>query len=301
MKNSIIKKIELLKKKIEAIILVHNYQLPEVQDIADYVGDSLELARKSSNINAKVILFCGVQFMAEMAKIFNPDKLVLMPDLHAGCPMADMISPEKLQKEKDSHPDATVVCYVNSTVDVKALSDICCTSANGVRVAKSIENEEIIFVPDKYLGSYVARQVNSKKFYLWKGYCPTHMLFSKEGLLEIKEENPDAEILAHPECRLDVQEIADEICSTSQMIIHSRESRAKKFIICTELGMLYRLKKENPTKEFIPGNPNAICPNMKLTNLEKILWALEDQKFEIKVEESIRIKALKTIERMVKI
>lgn len=301
MKNTIIEKIKLLKEKNEAIILVHNYQLPEIQDIGDYVGDSLELARKSHDTNSKIILFCGVHFMAETAKIFNPDKKVLLPDLHAGCPMADMVTAEQLQKEKNAHPDADVMCYINSTAEVKALSDICCTSANGVRVANTVAKNEIIFVPDKYLGSYIARQVKNKKFYPWRGYCPTHMVFSKEGLLKIKADSPDAEILAHPECRLDVQEIADVICSTSQMITHAKKSRAKKFIICTEVGMLYRLKKENPTKEFIAGNPNAVCPNMKLNNLEKVLWALEDMKFEIEVEEAVRKKALSAIEKMIKI
>jgi len=301
MNQNIIDKIKTLRHKRAAIILAHNYQLPEVQDIADYVGDSLELAKKSTSIDKKIILFCGVNFMAETTKILNPDKKVLMPDLHAECPMAQMISPEKLQQEKKCRPHAAVICYVNSTAHVKALSDICCTSANGVRVAQTIENNEIIFIPDKYLGSYVARQVKGKKFYLWNGYCPTHMLFTKEGILKIKKENPDAEILVHPECRIEVQEIADVICSTSQMISHARGSKAKKFIIGTEIGMLHRLKKENPTKEFIAGNPYALCPNMKLTTLEKILWALEDMKYEIDVEEPIRIKALHAIERMVQI
>jgi quinolinate synthase len=299
MNNDIIKKIKSIKKKRNAVILVHNYQLPEIQDIADYKGDSLELAKKSKNIKSEIILFCGVHFMAETAKILNPEKKVLMPDIHAGCPMADMITPEQLQREKESHPKAAVICYVNSTAKVKALSDVCCTSANGVQVANAVENSEIIFVPDKYLGSYVAKKVKDKKFHLWNGYCPTHMVFSKEGLLKLKERYPDAEIVAHPECRLDVQEIANAICSTSQMITYAKKSSAKRFIICTEAGMLYRLKKENPTKEFILGNPNAICPNMKLTNLEKVLWALEDMKFEIEVEEPIRTKALRAIERMV--
>ena len=299
--DGITEKIKALKEKRQAIILVHNYQLPEVQDIGDFVGDSLELARKSHSINSKVIVFCGVHFMAETAKIFNPDKKVLMPDLHAGCPMADMISPEQLADEKKSHAHASVVTYVNSTAKVKALSDICCTSANGVKVANSLTSEEIIFVPDKYLGAFVARQVKNKKFYLWRGYCPTHMLFTKDRLLELKALNPDAEILAHPECRLEVQEIADAICSTSQMISHAQQSQAKKFIICTEIGMLYRLKKENPSKEFIAGNPHATCPNMKMTTLESVLWALQDMKFEIEIEEPVRRAALKAIERMIRI
>jgi len=301
MQTNIIKKINLLKEKRRAIILVHNYQLPEIQDIADYVGDSLELAKISHTTDCKVILFCGVRFMAETAKIFNPDKMVIMPDLHAGCPMADMITAEQLRKKKESHPDAAVVTYINSTADVKALSDICCTSANGVKVANSVKNDEIIFTPDKYLGSYIANRMKNKKFYLWSGYCPTHMVFSKEGLLKLKDEYPDAEIVAHPECRLEIQGIADAICSTSQMITYSGKSKAEQFIICTEVGMLYRLKKENPTKEFIAGSPNAVCPNMKLSNLEKVFWALEDLKFEINVEESVRQAALKAIERMIAI
>ncbi|MCK4249928.1 quinolinate synthase NadA [candidate division WOR-3 bacterium] len=299
MQTNLIKKIDLLKKKRGAIILVHNYQPPEIQDIADYVGDSLELAKISHRIDCEIIVFCGVHFMAETAKIFNPDKMILIPDEHAGCPMADMITAEQLLEEKESHPGAVVVTYINSTADVKALSDICCTSANGVKVANSVKNEEIIFAPDKYLGSYVANRVKNKKFYLWSGYCPTHMVFSKEGILKLKDEYPDAEILVHPECRLEVQKIADAICSTSQMITYAGKSEAEKFIICTEVGMLYRLKKENPTMKFIAGSLNAVCPSMKLISLEKVLWTLEDLKYEINVEESVRQAALKAIERMV--
>lgn len=299
--NEIIKRINELKKKHNAIILVHNYQLPEIQDIGDFVGDSLELARISRDVSSKVIVFCGVHFMAETAKIFNPDKTVLMPDLHAGCPMADMIDPIKLEKERKKHTEAAVITYINSTAEVKALSDICCTSANGVKIARAIDKKEVIFVPDKYLGAYVARQIPEKKFYLYEGYCPTHMLFSKAGILKLKEQYPLAKVLVHPECRTEVQEIADAICSTSQMITYAKNSPAKQFIICTEIGLLHRLKKENPVKEFIPGNPNALCPNMKLTTLEKVLWALEDMKHEITVDEKIRQRALAAIEQMVKI
>jgi quinolinate synthase len=294
----IIKQIRALKEKKNAIILAHNYQLPEIQDIADYVGDSLELARISQRIAQEIILFCGVYFMAEITKILNPEKTVLMPDLHAGCPMANMISPQQLRTEKRDHPDAGVMCYVNSNADVKALSDICCTSANGLAVAKSLSQNEILFIPDKYLGSYIANQLTTKKFHFWPGYCPTHMVFSKEDLSKLKLKHPDARIVAHPECRLDVQEIADKICSTSQMIRYAQETDAREFIICTELGMLHRLKKENPTKGFIPGSPNAICPNMKLTSIEKILWSLEHMEFTIEVEEKTRNEALKSIERM---
>ncbi len=297
----LIEKISELKRERNAIILVHNYQLPEVQDIGDFVGDSLELARISRDVPANVIVFCGVHFMAETAKIFNPEKIVLMPDLHAGCPMANMIDPLKLNQEKEKYPQAGVVTYINSTADVKALSDFCCTSANGVRVARAIDKKEIIFVPDKYLGAYVARNTPEKRFHLYNGYCPTHMLFTKEGILKLKEEYPEAQVLVHPECRVEVQEIADEICSTSQMITFARNSPVREFIICTEIGLLHRLKKENPGKKFIPGNPNALCPNMKLTTLEKIFWSLEDMKHEITINEEIRKKALVSIERMIKI
>jgi quinolinate synthase len=296
--NDIIQRIDSLKNQHNAIILAHNYQLPEIQDIADHTGDSLELARISQRIVQKTIVFCGVYFMAEITKILNPGKTVLMPDLHAGCPMANMITPQQLEIEKKKHPQAAVMCYVNSNADVKALSDICCTSANGVEVARSLSANEVIFIPDQYLGSYVAKQVPGKKFHLWPGYCPTHMVFSKEGLTALKAKYPEAKIIAHPECRLDVQEVADRICSTSQMISYAKKDDAMQFIICTELGMLHRLKKENPGKEFIPGNPNAICPNMKLTTQEKILWALENTEYEIEVDEETRRQALGSIERM---
>jgi quinolinate synthase len=296
--QDITRRIKELKEKSGAIILAHNYQLPEIQDIADYVGDSLELARISQHIDQQTILFCGVYFMAEITKVLNPDKTVLMPDLHAGCPMANMITAEQLQAAKKAHPEAAVIAYVNSNADVKALSDICCTSANGAKVARSVSAQEILFIPDKYLGSYVAKQVPEKRFHLWPGYCPTHMVFSAEELMRLKAQFPAAKIVAHPECRLDVQAIADKICSTSQMISYAHETEARPFIICTELGMLHRLKKENPDKEFIPGSPNAICPNMKLTTQEKIVWALERSEFRIEVDEVLRRKALSAIERM---
>ncbi len=301
MTRDITEQIAKLKEEKNAMILAHNYQLPEIQDIADYVGDSLELARISQGIEQNTILLCGVYFMAEITKILNPDKLVLMPDQHAGCPMANMITPDQLSAEKKSHPEAAVMCYVNSNADVKALSDVCCTSANGMKVAQALSEDEILFIPDQYLGSYIANRLANKKFNLWPGYCPTHMVFSKEELLKLKGKYPGAKIIAHPECRLDVQDIADRICSTSQMIKYAQENEAKQFIICTELGMLHRLKKENPSKQFIPGSPNAICPNMKLTTVEKIMWSLERDEYKIEVEEGIRKRALRSIERMLEI
>ncbi len=299
--NDIIRNIQSLKKERNAIILSHNYQVPEIQDIADHVGDSLELARISQSIEQDTIVLCGVYFMAEITKILNPRKTVLMPDQHAGCPMANMITPELLAEARKVHPRAAVVCYVNSTASTKALADICCTSANGVKVCDSLAAEEIIFVPDQYLGAYVARRLPGKKFHLWPGYCPTHMVFSREGLLALKEQYPGARIMAHPECRLDVQEMADTICSTSQMITYARQSEATHFIVCTELGMLHRLKKENPSKVFIAGSPNAVCPNMKLTTPEKILWTLERLEHRVEVDESTREQALGSIERMLQV
>jgi quinolinate synthase len=299
--RNITEKITKLKQEKNAIILAHNYQLPEIQDIADYVGDSLELARISQGIKQNTILLCGVYFMAEITKILNPGKKVLMPDRHAGCPMANMITPGQLSAEKRNNPDAAVMCYVNSNADVKALSDVCCTSANGMKVAQSLSEKEVLFIPDQYLGSYIAKRMPNKKFNLWPGYCPTHMVFSQEELSKLKDKYPASKIVAHPECRLDVQEVADTICSTSQMIKYARDSDAEQFIICTELGMLHRLKKENPNKEFIPGSPNAICPNMKLTTLEKIMWSLQRDEYKIEIDEPTRKRALGSIERMLQV
>lgn len=299
MNTTIYQEINALKEKRNAVILVHNYQLPEIQDIADFVGDSLELAQISKTIDRKVIVFCGVHFMAETAKILNPDKTVLMPDLHAGCPMADMITPQKLIMEKEKFSDAAVVTYINSTAHVKALSDVCCTSANGVKVVRSLDQSEIVFTPDKYLGSYIEHQVNEKKFHLWSGYCPTHMVFNQDTILKLKQEHREVEVLVHPECRTEIQDMADMICSTSQMIRRAKESSATEFIICTEVGLLHQLQKENPQKTFLPGSPHAICPNMKLTTLEKVLWSLEDMEHKITVDEQIRLQALSAIERMI--
>lgn len=301
LQRDIVRQIAALKKERNAFILAHNYQLPEVQDIADRVGDSLELARLSQSIAQDTIVLCGVLFMAEITKILNPEKTVLMPDRHAGCPMANMITPALLAAAKREHPGAAVICYVNSTAEVKALSDICCTSANGVKVARALPQNEIIFVPDQYLGAYVGRQMPAKKFHLWPGYCPTHMVFSREELTRLKETYPGARIVCHPECRLDVQEIADRICSTSQMIEYARQDDASQFIICTEVAMLHRLQKESPAKEFIPGSPNAVCPNMKITTLERILWSLEHMESGIEIDEATRGKALGSIERMLSV
>ncbi len=290
-----------LKTKKNAIILAHNYQIGEVQDIADFVGDSLQLSIEASKAQGKIIVFCGVHFMAETAKILSPAKKVLLPDKNSGCPLADMINATQLKKLRNEHPDAVVVCYVNSTAEVKALSDICCTSSNAVNVVKSIpKNKEIIFIPDKYLGDYVQSQTG-RKLILWNGYCPTHVMINVKNIIKLKKEHLDATVIVHPECTPDVINIADEVTSTGGMLKYVKKSKKKKFIIGTEIGILHRLKKENPAKTFYTATSQAICPNMKLINLEKVLWSLEDERYEIKVSQETIQKARSAIDRMIAI
>ena len=289
-----------LKQERNAVILVHNYQLGEVQDIADFVGDSLELSQKAAKTTADVIVFCGVHFMAETASILCPDKTVLLPDKHAGCPMANMITAEQLRQKKRELPGATVVCYVNSTADVKAESDVCCTSANGVKVVESIANDEILFVPDQYLGHYISTRTD-KKINLWPGYCPTHVRIQPQDIIRLKQEYPKAMAVVHPECRPEVIAVADEVISTGGMIRYAGREDISEMIVGTEIGIIHRLKKENPGKKFIPISEQAICPNMKLITLEKVLWALEDMTPEVKVPEPIRIKAKAAVDKMLTI
>ena len=289
-----------LKQERNAVILVHNYQLGEVQDIADFVGDSLELSQKAAKTTADVIVFCGVHFMAETASILCPDKTVLLPDKHAGCPMANMITAEQLRQKKRELPGAIVVCYVNSTADVKAESDVCCTSANGVKVVESIANDEILFVPDQYLGHYISTRTD-KKINLWPGYCPTHVRIQPQDIIRLKQEYPKAMAVVHPECRPEVIAVADEVISTGGMIRYAGREDISEMIVGTEIGIIHRLKKENPGKKFIPVSEQAICPNMKLITLEKVLWALEDMKPEVKVPEPVRIKAKAAVDRMLEI
>jgi quinolinate synthase len=287
-----------LKKARNAIILSHNYQLAEVQDIADFVGDSLELSRQAAKTSAGVIVFCGVHFMAETASIISPDKTVLLPDLQAGCPMADMITAEALRETKKQNPGIVVVCYINSSAAVKAESDICCTSANAVRIVEQIPQEkEILFVPDQYLGNFVAEQTG-RKMILWPGYCPTHARIMPQDILRLKAEYPGAKVLVHPECRTEVTALADAVLSTGGMIRFARESGAQEIIVGTEIGILHRLRKENPGKRFIPVSEQAVCPRMKLITLETILWSLENMENEVKVPESIRQLAKKAVDRM---
>ena len=290
-------KILKLKKERNAVILVHNYQLGEIQDIADFVGDSLDLSQNAAKTNASVIVFCGVHFMAETASILCPDKTILLPDAHAGCPMANMITAPQLRDKKKEHPEATVVCYVNSSAAVKAESYICCTSANAVRVVESVEANEILFVPDKYLGHYISTKT-SKKMILWPGFCPTHARIMPEYIVKLRHEYPEAKVVVHPECRPDVIALADEVLSTSGMIKFARREDVQEMIVGTEMGIVYRLKKENPGKKFIPVSEQAICPNMKLITLEKVLWPLEEMAPQVNVPEKIRVKAKAAVDRM---
>jgi quinolinate synthase len=295
--SDLIKKIMDLKSKKKAIILAHNYQLGEVQDIADFVGDSLELSQKAAKTDSEVIVFCGVHFMAETASITCPDKTVLLPDLNAGCPMANMITAPQLIGEKKELPDAAVVCYINSSAAVKAESDVCCTSANAIRIVQNIDSPEILFVPDQYLGHYVSTQT-SKKMHFWPGYCPTHARIRPEDILRAKKEHPQAKVVVHPECRPETIAVADEVLSTGGIMRFAQSTAAREIIVGTEVGIIYRLKKENPDKVFIPASEQAVCPRMKLITLEKILWSLEEMAPEVKVPEPIRVKALKAVERM---
>lgn len=300
MATSTIERIRELKKDRNAVILTHNYQRGEVQDIADFVGDSLELSQKAADTSADVIVFCGVHFMAETASILNPQKTVLLPDAGAGCPMADMITAEQLRQKKKELPGATVVTYVNSTAEVKAESDYCCTSANGVKVVSNITAKEILFVPDQYLGDFIAKKTG-KKMHFWPGYCPTHVKILPEDIIQRKKEHPEAKVVVHPECRPDVIAMADEALSTSGIIRYAAREDVKELIVGTEVEILHRLNKENPSKKFYPASQKAICPNMKKITLEKILESLETMKPEVRVPEEIRVKALLPVERMLAI
>lgn len=293
-------RIKQLKKERNAIILAHNYQRGEVQDIADFVGDSFGLSQKAVASGADTIVFCGVDFMAESAAILNPEKTVLIPEKNAQCPMAAMITPGSLMLEKAKYPDAAVVCYVNTPASVKAESDICCTSANAVKVVNALPENEIIFVPDRNLALYVAANT-TKNIIPWNGYCPTHHLILPGDILLEKEEHPDAQILVHPECRPDVVSLADKVLSTAGMLKYAKQSNSREFIIGTELGLLHRLRKENPDKIFIPATNFAVCPNMKMNTLGSIIRALENNEHIIKIPEDIRLKAKKALDRMLEV
>jgi len=294
-------KIRKLKDERKAVILAHNYQPGEIQDLADFTGDSLGLSIKAAETDADVIVFCGVQFMAETAAILSPQKTVLLPDKFAGCPLADMITAEQLRRLKQEHPDALVVCYVNSSAEVKAESDYCCTSANAVEIVSSLpQDRRIIFVPDQHLGRFVAERTG-RDLVLWPGYCHVHVVITVDDIKNARAKYPDAIVMTHPECTEPVKEISDEMLSTGQMLKFAAKSTARKFIIATEIGIIHTLKKQNPEAEFVPASDRAICPNMKKITLEKIIWALEDMQYKISVPEAIREKAKKAIDRMVEI
>lgn len=294
-------KIAALKKARNAIILCHNYQPPEVQDCADFLGDSLELSQKAARTDAEVIVFCGVHFMAETASILCPDKIVLLPDIDAGCPMANMINAEQLREVKRCHPGALVVTYVNSTAAVKAESDYCCTSGNALKVIEKLQDSgDIIFVPDKYLGSYVCHKTG-KQMILWPGYCPTHIKILPEDIVEQKRTHPHAVVMVHPECHCSVSQIADVVLSTGGMLKYPGQSPAEQFLVGTELGMVYRLQTLYPDRTFIPVTARAQCPNMKRITREKIVAALNEMSPVVSVPERIREAAYAPVKRMLEI
>jgi quinolinate synthase len=299
--EELVRRIEEIKARRKAVILAHNYQTGEVQDIADFTGDSLGLSIQAAGTDAEVIVFCGVMFMAETAAILSPDKTVLLPDRHAGCPMADMINAEQLIALKAEHPGALVVSYVNSTAEVKAQSDYCCTSSNAVELVNTLpKDKDIIFVPDKNLGRHVEIKTG-RKMILWQGYCPTHVWITAEDVSGARKAHPKAVLMAHPECSDEVKAMADELLSTGQMLKAARQSTAQQFIIATEQGILHTLRKENPGKEFFPASQRAVCPNMKRITLEKVLWSLEDMKYEITVAANVAAKARLALERMIEV
>ena len=301
MNEQLLQKIGKLKEQRKAVILAHNYQPGEIQDLADFTGDSLGLSIKASQTNAQVIVFCGVRFMAETAAILCPGKTVLLPDKFAGCPLADMITAQQLRRLKQKNPGALVVCYVNSSAEVKAESDYCCTSANAVELVNSLPADRtIIFVPDQHLGRFVAERTG-RDMVLWPGYCPTHVLITEDDIKNAKAQHPDAVVMAHPECTEPVKALADQLLSTGQMLKFAAKSPAKKFIVATEIGIIHALKKQNPQAEFIAAADRAVCPNMKKITLAKIIGSLEDMQYRVTVSEETAKRAKKSLDRMVEI
>lgn len=298
--RELVELIRLEKQEKDAVILVHNYQPPDIQDTGDYVGDSLGLALQASRTEAQVIVFCGVHFMAETAAILNPDRIVLLPDIRAGCPMADMAPVKDVVRARKKHPDAAVVSYVNTTAAVKAESDYCCTSSNAVRVCRKIDADEILFLPDTNLAAYVAARLPEKKIIPWDGFCHVHQDITAQDIRQALFEHPGAQVIAHPECTREVSAMADHVASTSGMLTAALESSATEFIVATETGMLYPLARGAPGKRFYPASSRALCPNMKLITLPKILKALQTLEPEVKVPEHVRTRALLPVERMLK-
>lgn len=302
--NTIQEEILALKEERKAVILAHNYQIGEIQDIADFTGDSLRLAQEAKKTDAEVILFCGVHFMAETASILCPDKKILVPDPMAGCSLADMVGPEDIQEWKKTHPEGVVVCYINTSAAVKAECDYCCTSSNAEKVVRSIpEDQAILFVPDFFLGTYIKEKTGRKNMELWRGYCPTHVLIQSHDIEKLRSEHPKAEFLMHPECGCltGSMHLADKIVSTEGMIRHVDESNASEFIVATETGILHRMQKNHPEKTFIPASAHAVCSYMKMNTMEKIVTSLENLQYEVKVPDELARRAHKCIERMLQI
>jgi len=300
-KINLVKEILAWKKKREAVILAHVYQPGEIQDIADFTGDSLFLSQQAAKTQAKVIVFCGVQFMAETASILSPEKIILLPEIKAGCPLADMAPAEKVKSKIKELPEAVVISYVNSSAVIKSLSDYCCTSANAVQIAQAIPTEkEILFLPDMNLADFAAKKAK-RKIIPWPGFCPTHHLLTREDVIKAKKLHPQALLLVHPECRPEVCDLADYVGSTRGIIEFASNNQAKEYIIGTELGIFHPLKKNNPNKIFFPASENMICRNMKLITLEKILYSLQNLESRITVPEEIRKKSLKALNRMIEI
>jgi quinolinate synthase len=300
MEDKILQKIKQLKNSRRAVILAHNYQPGEIQDLADFCGDSLGLSIKAAETNADVIVFCGVKFMAETAAILSPHKTVLLPDKFAGCTLADMITAEQLRQLKNEHPDALVVCYVNSPAEVKAESDYCCTSANAVELVKTLPEKPIIFVPDQHLGQFVAEQTK-RNLILWPGYCASHIVITEDEIKAAKAKYPNTIVMAHPECTEPVKELSDQILSTGQMLKFVNGSTTKHFIVATEIGMIHALKKQNPDAEFIPASNKAICPNMKRITLDKIVASLQDMQYKVTLPQEIIVRAKRALDRMVEV
>lgn len=298
---TIVDKIEKLKKEKNAVILAHYYVKPEVQEVADYIGDSYYLSKVAVGLNEQTIVFCGVEFMGESAKALNPQKTVLMPDLSADCPMAHMADPEIIQKMRHTYEDLAVVCYINSTAELKKYSDVCVTSANAVKIVKALPNKNIFFIPDRNLAHYIAGLVPEKNFVYNEGFCPTHERMQAEEVLEVKKEHPEAKVLSHPECRTEILEISDYIGSTSGIIRYATESEEKEYIICTEEGVSYKLCQNNPEKKFYFPKSVPTCPNMKKNSLEKILHVLETGENEVQITEELREASVKPLERMLEL
>lgn len=297
----IVEKINALKKEKNAVILAHCYQPVEIDLVADYVGDSLKLSQVAAETDADIIVFAGVFFMAQTAKLLSPNKKVLLPQIHAGCRMADMISYKQLKEFKAMHPDIPTVCYVNSTAEVKSECDMCCTSSNAVNIVKSMNEEKILFVPDTYLGKWVEKQLGNVEVITYPGFCPTHLQIRPKDIEEARKAHPDALVLAHPECHMSVSDMADYVGSTTGIMKFAKESDNKSFIIATEQGVVDRLKRDLSDKEIIPVKDNVVCPNMKMTSLEDILEVLETEKNEINVDADIAEKAVKCIDRMLEV